>query len=112
GMPFDQCPERRLSCAVIATDLMCESERVVPRPLIRLLLRGGERRLRVPALNHDVRQGGIIARPSGLQLDGLSGCLLGLVEAIERSEIKRAPKVNVSLQRVAGQRLPREVDRL
>ena len=80
---LDQRLERRIGRAPVAADLPCEGERDVLPHSRRLLLRGGERRLRITALDLDDRERMVKGRRSGLQLDGLVDRPLGLIEAVE-----------------------------
>jgi hypothetical protein len=52
--------DHRLECRIggvpVAADLPREGQREVPPPFVGLLLRGGERRLRVAALDLDERE--------------------------------------------------------
>jgi hypothetical protein len=58
GIPLDKRPKRSIGGAPVITDLSCEGECTVLPNLVRLLLRGGERRLRMAALDLEVGESG------------------------------------------------------
>src|SRR5262249_5381892 len=96
----------------VTADLPCEGERDVLEDSRRLLLSGGERRLSIAALNLDDREQLVKARRTGLQLEGPAGRPLGLIKPVESREITGEVVVPAGPQRIGGERLAGDRDRL
>jgi hypothetical protein len=83
GVLLDQGLEGRIGRASVTADLRREGDRAVAPRTRRLLLRGGECRLRILSLDLDDREPLMTDRCTGLQLDGPAGRAFGLIEPVE-----------------------------